>query len=80
MVALDDPRGDDADHPGMPALRREHVGRAIAELAHLLLGLPHDPLLDRPTLGVDRVELGGDLGRTCGIVAEEKLEPGVGAP
>ncbi len=63
----------------MPPLGREHVRAAVAELRHLGLGLPHCPLLDRAALGVDGVELGGDLRSPLRIGGQQQLEAGVGA-
>ncbi len=33
VMALGEPRGDDPDHAGMPALAGEHVRSAVAQLA-----------------------------------------------
>ena len=61
MVALGDAAGDDADDARMPVVGREDVGRARALLGDLRLGGEQDAGLDVAALGVDRVELGGDL-------------------
>ncbi len=79
VVALSDPGGDDADHPGMPTLRRENVCRALAEARHLGLRFPRGSLLHRAALGVDRVELLGDLDRPLRILGQQELEARVGA-
>ena len=79
VMALGDPGGDDPDDPGVPALAGEHVGRLLAELAHLRLGLEEDARLGEAPLGVGVVELVGDRGGALGIVGEHELEPGVGA-
>ena len=79
VVALGDPRGDDADDPGVPALAGQHVGGLLAELAHLRLGLEQDPGLGVAALGVGVVELVGDRRGALGVVGEHELEPGVGA-
>ena len=52
----------------------------VSELRDLGLGLPGDPLLDRSPLGVELVELGGDLGGALLVVGQQQLEAGVGAP
>jgi hypothetical protein len=79
MVALGDPRGDDPDDPGMPALAGQHVGRLLAQLAHLRLGVEEDPRLGMAALGVGPVELVGDRRGALGVVGEHELEPRVGA-
>ena len=79
VVALGDPRGDDPDDPRVPALAGQHVGRLLAQLAHLRLGLEEDPRLGVAALGVGVVELVGDRRGALGIVGEHQLEPRVGA-
>ena len=83
VVALDHPRGDDPDHPRMPALAGEHQAggaRRVAEGARAgALGARQDLELDLATLAVDPVELGGDLRRPRLVVGEHQLDPGVGA-
>ena len=78
VVVLGDPRGDDPHHPRVPVVARQHVGASRSELAHLRLGLPQDPLLDRAALGVDHVELGRDLAGALRIVGQQQLEAHVG--
>ena len=64
-VALDDPRGDDPDHAGVPPLTGEHQPGGVAELRRQLaagaLRRVDDVPLDRPPLVVRALELGGDL-------------------
>src|ERR1700733_12958701 len=78
VVALDHPRGDDPHHPGVPPLSGQDVGAPLPLLGHLRLRLPHDPLLHRSALGVDPVELFGDLGGALLVLGEEQFEAGVG--
>ncbi len=80
VVSLRDPRGDDPDHAGMPAVRGEHVCAPRACLRDLSLGLPRRSLLERAALGVDQVELGGDLARSLRIVGQQQLECRIGPP
>ncbi len=80
MVALDDPRGDDPDHAGVPAGGGKHVGAALTHLGGERLGLPADPLLDRAAVGVDGIELGGDRLSALRILGQQQLQPRVGAP
>ena len=81
VVALGDAGGDDPDHARVPALGGEHVrgraGRAL--LGQQRLGLEADARLDVAALGVDRVELGGDLAGALAVGGQQELEPGVGA-
>ena len=79
MVALGDPRGDDADHARVPALGREHERVALGVLGDQRLGLEADPGLDVAALGVDQVQLGGDRLRAVAVLGEQQLQPGVGA-
>ena len=79
MVALGDPRGDDPDHAGVPALAREHVGRALAELGDLRLGLEQDPRLDVAALGVAASSSRGDRVGARLVVGQQQLDAGVGA-
>ena len=79
MMALGDPRGDDADHARVPALGGQHQRPALGMLRHERLGLEADPGLDVATLGVDPVQLGGDRLRAVPVLSEQQLEPGVGA-
>ena len=84
MVALGDPRGDDADHARVPALAREHVGAGSPAgrgpvLGDLRLGGEEDLRLDVAALRVDRVELRGDRAGPRQVGGEQQLEAGVGA-
>ena len=80
VMALGDPRGDDPDHAGMPAVGGEHVGgRSRRRRGHLRLGLEQDPRLDVAPLDVDGVELGRDRSRPLGVGRQQQLEAGVGA-
>ena len=60
-LLLDQARGDDADHPGVPALAGEHVGIALAQLGDLRFGLEADAPLDLAPLAVRRIQLACDL-------------------
>ena len=60
VVALGEPRGDDADHARVPVRAGEHVGRLLAGRGDLRLGLEDDPRLDVAALRVGLVELRGD--------------------
>ena len=81
VVALGEAGGDDADHPGMPALGREHVrgGARAALLAQQRLGLEADARLDVAALRIDGVELRRDGARPLRVGGQQQLEPGVGA-
>ena len=83
VVALGDPRGDDADHAGMPAVGREDVRRrlrsAVPRGRDLRLGLEQDPRLDVAPLDVDRVELGRDRAGPLQVRGEQQLEAGIRA-
>jgi hypothetical protein len=80
VMALRDPRGHDADHAGMPAVRGEHVSRGARwALRDLLLGLEEDPRLHVAPLDVDRVELGRDDARPGDVGCQQQLEPRVRA-
>ena len=79
VMALGDPRGDDADHAGVPALGRQHVRRRRARGGDLRLRLEEDPRLHVAALGVHGVQLGGDGGRARDVGGEEELEAGIGA-
>ena len=59
---LDDPRGDDPDHPGMPTLPGEHepVGRVEVEARHLLARLRQRSAVDLLPLAIELLELAGD--------------------
>ena len=79
VVALGDPRGDDPDHAGMPALGGEHERAAFGMLGDERLGLEADPGLDVAALGVDAVELLGDGLGPFAVLGQQQLEPRVGA-
>ncbi len=82
VVALDQPRGDDPDHAGMPALAGEDQPRGrpqlLGQLAQVRLCRRVDLALGRPPLGVGPAQLDRDLLRPTGIVAQQQLDPGVG--
>jgi hypothetical protein len=52
VVMLGDPRRDDPDHAGMPAVAGEHVRRRRARVGDLRLGLEQDAGLGVAALGV----------------------------
>ena len=79
MVALGDPRRDDPDHAGMPALGREDERVALGMVGDQRLGLEPDPRLDVAPLGVHRVQLRGDRAGALAVLGQQQLEPGVGA-
>ena len=83
VVALGEPRGDDADDPRVPALPRDHqrrVARVVRLLiAERLLGPAQDLLLGIAALAVAAVELGGDLARPLLVGGQHQLDAGVGA-
>ena len=80
-VALDHPRGGDADDARVPSLAGEDQRRSVGLLgrqggAGALCPLHH--LLLRPAaLGVGPVELLGDRGGAIAVVGEHQLDPGV---
>ena len=79
VVALDQPRGDDADHARVPALTREHqpVGflHLVGELAPRRFGGRVDLPLGRPALRIRAPELFGDLLRPLLVVGKQQLDP-----
>jgi hypothetical protein len=81
-MALDDPRGDDPDHAGMPPLARQHQPRRLANLIRQLppRGLRRriDLPLSSPALGVHPVQLNRNLLRPRLVLGEKKLNPCVG--
>ncbi len=78
MEALDEPRGDDADHALVPALVGQDVAApSLLRLRPLLdLGqrLAQDPVLDALPLPVQLLELMGQLSGLVGVLGEEELE------
>ena len=60
--------------PRRPARRRSAAPRALGA-PDLGLGLPQDPLLDGAALGVDGVELGGDLPARAGSSQSSSSSP-----
>ena len=82
VVALDEPRGDDADHALVPAGAGDHVGAATPALLGPLLdrldGLPQDPLLDGLPVAIQVLELGGELLRGLTLLRQQELERGFG--
>ena len=78
-VALDQPRRDDADDAGVPALPR-HDQRRPVELGQAGgLGLDQDAQLLVAPLAVERVELLGHRRGPLLVVGQQQLERGVGA-
>ena len=61
VVRLDKPRGDDADHPRVPALAGQDIGAALAKLCDLGFGLPANARLHLAALGVGAIQLRRDL-------------------
>ena len=61
----------------MPSLAGEHVPEPLAQLGDLRLGLPHDPLLDHPALGIDRSSSDA-ISAARRVAGEQQLEAGVG--
>ena len=78
------PRGDQADHAGMPALGGGDDDRALlfdAERGHGLgFRLRHRGNLDRLALAVEAVELGGDARALGRIVLQEQVDAERRAP
>jgi hypothetical protein len=81
VVALDEPRRDDADHALVPLGAREHVGAAAA----LRLGprldlrdrLAQDALLDLLSLAVQVLELAREQIRLPPVVGQEQAQRGL---
>ena len=77
MVSLDEPTGDDADHPRVPSSTAEddrpQLGRSSSVFDHRA-GLGDDPLLDPLAIGIALVELIGDDPGNALIVRGEKLD------
>ncbi|HEX3238696.1 MAG TPA: hypothetical protein VHR18_01010 [Solirubrobacterales bacterium] len=82
VVALDQPRGDDPNHAGMPTLAGEDVAGRLAQLgaqlAHRRLSPGVDLSLGRPALGVGPAQLDRDLLRPLRVLGQHQLDPGVG--
>ena len=78
VVALDEARGDDADHALVPALARDHVAAAAAAALRPRLHfgdcLAQDPLLDRLALPVQPFELLGEALRLALVLGQEQRE------
>jgi hypothetical protein len=83
VMALGEPRGDDADDPRVPALSRDHKRRVAGVvgllLAERLLRPTQDLLLGIAALAVAAVELGGDLARPLLVCGQHQLDAGIGA-
>ncbi len=79
VVALGDPRRDDADHARVPARRAEHVGGRRRLGVELRFSLEADPRLDVAALGVGVVELRRELGGAPLVIGHQQLERAVGA-
>ena len=79
MVALGDARRDDPDDALVPSLAGQDVGGPLARPRDLRLGLEEDPRLDVAAVGVEAVELVGDLGGAGLVGGQEQLQAGVGA-
>ena len=78
VEALDEPRGDDADHALVPALVGQDVAAppllGLRPLRDLGQRLAQDPVLDALPLAVQLLELMGQLSGLVGVLGEEKLE------
>ena len=81
VVALDEPRGDDADHALVPALARDDVAAAapaaLGPRLDLRDRLAQDALLDRLALAVQAFELLGELLRLAVVLGQEQRERGL---
>ncbi len=79
-MLLDQPRGDDPDHPGVPALSGEHDrgGIGLFEFPQRRLRLVLDRALYLAPLAVDPAELGRDFGGPLLRIGQKELDPGVG--
>ena len=78
VEALDEPRGDDADHTLVPALVGEHVAAPgalrLGPLVDLRERLAQDSALDALALAVQLLELVRELAGLVGVVGEQQLE------
>ncbi len=81
---LHEPRGDDPDHPLVPALTPDDVGAAAALLGRPAVdnrdGLAHDLLLDRLTVAVQRLELVREQICFARVIGENEMQCDVGPP
>jgi hypothetical protein len=82
VKALDEPRGDDADHATVPVLTGHHVTSpaplGLGPLAHLRKSFVEDPLLDGLPVTIQALELGREAFGLLPVVGEEKLQGGPG--
>ena len=77
-VALHHPRGDDADHAGMPAIAREHeagIALRVGGPLDLLQRLVEDALVQRLPLDVEPLQPPRQRGGLRRVVAEQQPEP-----
>jgi hypothetical protein len=79
-MALDEPRGDDPDHPRVPVLAGEHVRGLVGVRGERGLGREGDPHLGVLALLVEQVELTGYFACPRVVGREQQLERGVRAP
>ena len=81
VVALGDPRGDDADHARVPALAGQHVGRARRRARATCASASNRIRVSTSRRSaLTRVELGGDRARRASSsLGQQQLEPRVGA-
>ena len=84
VVALDEPRGDDADHALVPALARDDVAAAAAARLGPRLDLGRSPRARMRSstdlaLAVQRLELLGELLRLALVLGQEQRERGLRA-
>ena len=83
VVALDEPRGDDADHAFVPVLARSDVAALPAPRfrpgVDLLDGVSEDPLLDHLSLAVQPFELLREPRRFVAVVGEQQRKRSLGA-
>ena len=77
VVALDQPRGDDPDHSGMPALagddQRRHLAQSLGELTAGRLGRRVDLALGGTPLAIGPAQLLRDLGGPRRVIGQEQL-------
>ena len=80
VVALDDPRGHDPDHAGVPAVGGQHVRAALAHLARPGPRASHRIRCSTARRSV--LTASSSAAISCGtlrVVGQQQLEPGVGA-
>src|SRR6266516_3686852 len=81
VVALDEPRGHDADHALVPLRSREHVAALpvlrLRPRLDLLDRLAEDPFLDRLTVAIELVEPVGQPAGLPRILGQQQLERGL---